>query len=70
MVLNKILLELSMNLKVLDLPMMLKKLQYHVRIMLSLNRSPVDDVPKVLSQIFLVFNDHVMQYDATSHDLP
>ena len=66
--LNKILLELSTNLMVLDLAMLLKECQDHVRIMLWLNQSPVCDVPKVLRHIPLIFNDYFMQYDATSHD--
>ena len=67
---NKILLELSMNLMVLNLAMLLKECQDPVRVILWFHRSPVGDVPKVLGLIPLVLNDHVMQYDTTSHDPP
>ena len=68
--LNKILLELSMNMTVHDLAMLLKECQDPVHIILWLNRSPVGDVPKVLKHIPLVFNDHVMRYDASIRDPP
>ena len=70
MMLSKILLELSMNLTVLDLAMLLKECQDPVLIILWLNRSLVGDVPKVLRHISLIFNGHVMEDDATSHDPP
>lgn len=68
--LNKIFLELSRNMSVLNLAMLFKECQDPVHILLCLNWSPIGDVPKVLRQIPLVFNDDVMKYDATSHDPP
>ena len=67
--LNEIFLELSMNLSVLYLAMLFKECQDSIRIILWLNLSPVDNVPKVFRHIPLVFIYHVMQYDATSHVL-
>ena len=68
--LNKILLELSMNLSFLDPTMPFKECMYPIWIILWLNWSPIGDVLKVLRHISIIFSDHVMQYDATSHDLP
>ena len=68
--LNNILLELSMSITVLNLAMLLKECYDPVRLILWLNRTPIGDVPKVLKHIPLIFNGHVMQYDASSHDLP
>lgn len=68
--LNKIFLELSMNFSVLYPAMPFKESLDPIWIILWLNRSPIGDVLKVLRHIPLIFNDHVMQYDATSHDFP
>ena len=67
--LNKIFLELSMNLSALDPAMPFKEFLDPLWIIPRLNRSPVDDLPKVLMHISLIANDHVMQYEAKSHDL-
>lgn len=59
-----------MNFSVLDLAMHFEESLDPICIMLWLNRIPIGDVPKVLRHVSLIFNDYVMQDDATSHDLP
>ena len=67
--LNKIILELSMNLSVLDASMCCEETMHHVCIVFWLNLIPIGDVPKVLRHLTFVFNDHVKQDDATCHYL-
>ena len=67
--LNKIILELGMNFLVLDVVVCCEESLYHVCIVLLLNRIPIGDVAKVLRYASLIFNDCVMQDDATCHDL-
>jgi hypothetical protein len=62
-ILNKIVLQLSMNLSVLNALMRNNESLYHVCIMFWLSRIPIGDVLKVLCQVTLIFNDNVMQYD-------
>jgi len=68
LMLNKIILELGMNLSILSASMRREKSPYPICVMLLLNRILIGDVPKVLRHATLIFNDHVMQDDATCHD--
>lgn len=68
--LNKIILELSMNFSVLDASMRYEESLYPVCIVLRLNRILIGDVPKVLCHASVIYNDHVLQDDATCNYLP
>lgn len=59
-----------MNFSVLDPAMRFEESLDPICIVLWLNGIPIGDVPKFLKHVSLIFNDHLMQGDATSHDLP
>jgi hypothetical protein len=68
--LDKIILQLSMDLSVPDASMNYEESMYPVCIMFWLNRIPIEDVPKVMCHVELIFNDRVLQDDATYSYLP
>ena len=68
--LNKVLLQLFMHLLVLNARMGLKECLDPVGIMCWFYLITIGDVPEVLGHAALIFNDHVMQDDATLHYLP
>jgi hypothetical protein len=69
--LNKVILQLSMDLSVVpNASMNYEEPIYPICIMLWLNRIPIEDVPKVMCHVELIFNDRVSQDDATYSYLP
>jgi nitrate reductase gamma subunit len=70
MVLKKIMLQLIMHLLVLNACMGLEEGLDHVAIMCWFYKITIGDAPEVLGNVALIFNDHVVQDDATFHYLP
>lgn len=68
--LNNIMLELGMNFSLLNPLMRFKECVNPIWIVFQLSRTPIDDGLKVLRHSSLTFNDHVIQDDAISQDLP